>query len=161
MFLATSLAQLKVTSNITFRLPFGWIVMGNVVGEMIIWAGAGHVAGDRESISKVTSAVSICASRIISSCELRFWIVTLTGLVTEGLFWERLTVLGAFNLVTARSCGMSSAMTITAKVHWLLWPAASAVMQVTVLVPNGKTELESGEHAMVKPAQLSEAEGTE
>ena len=56
--------------------------------------------------------------------------------------------------------GGSLSVTVTVKLQRAVWPCASLAVQLTVVVPTGKSEPEAGLQLMVAPGQLSLAVAT-
>src|SRR6476646_9438053 len=95
--------------------------------------------------------------------------------VTVGFPGQLSVAVGVANVTTAEHCprsvgfvifpgqlivGASVSLTVTVKLQFLEFPAASVAVHVTVLLPFGKVEPEAGTHVTVGfPGQLSVAVG--
>src|SRR5687767_6827416 len=99
-------------------------------------------SGLRDSTVSVTS---VERSKMVSTCGLRFWMVTTTRFVTIGRRELRVTTRGALIFVTAKSCasGIVSS-TKTVKKQVLVLPARSLAVQFTVVAPSANVDPEGG-----------------
>src|SRR5436309_3072957 len=86
--------------------------------------------------------------------------VTVARAVAAGSRAVSLTVFGAFSFAMARSCGSDGiSRRITLKAHSLRLLATSLAVQVTTVVPNGKSVPLGGRHSTAALPQLSLAGG--
>src|SRR5258706_16340566 len=93
---------------------------------------------------------------MFSLWSLRFTIVMLANFVSEDDAPCKLMVFGAFNLITAMSCGVAgAAVTITLKLQLFVLPDVSVAVQSTALVPKPNIEPGGGRQFNTTPAQLS------